>query len=261
MPNDKPLAVITGATSGIGLELARTFAQNGYDLVITAEAGLDAAERELAGDGVSVHTVQADLSTYDGIEQLWNAVTALGRSVDAATLNAGVGQGEAFVKTTLADQLKMIDLNVSGTVHLAKRLLDDMAARDTGKVLITSSIASTIPGSYQVVYNASKSFLQSFAEAVADELKDTGVTVTSLMPGPTDTNFFHRAGMDDTPVGQGSKDDPAQVARQGFDALMAGDIKVVGGSPKTKVMEAGAGIVPDKLKAALHGKMSAPEKD
>ena len=185
-------------------------------------------------------------------------VVSTGRPVSAAALNAGVGQGGAFVDTDLADELRIIDLNVTSTVHLAKRLLRDMVARDDGRVLITSSIASTMPGSFQAVYNASKSFLQSFAQALQNELKDTEVTITSLMPGPTDTNFFHRADMDDTAVGQGSKDDPAQVAKQGFDALMAGKERIVGGSVTTKAQEAANKVLPDKLKAAAHRQMAEP---
>jgi short-subunit dehydrogenase len=149
-------------------------------------------------------------------------------------------------------------------VRLAKHVLRDMAARSEGRVLFTSSIASTMPGSYQAVYNASKSFIQSFAQAVAEELKDRGVTVTSLMPGPTETDFFHRAEMDDTKVGASQKDDPAQVAKQGFEALMKGEGKVVGGSLGTKAQEALGSVLPDRVKAAMHSRMaepgSAPEK-
>lgn len=155
----------------------------------------------------------------------------------AAALNAGVGQGGAFLDIDLADEIDIIDLNITSTVHLAKRLLPNMVSRNDGKMLITSSIASTMPGSFQAVYNASKSFLQSFAEAQQNEIKDSEVTITSLMPGPTDTNFFHRADMDDTKVGAGSKDDPAQVAKQGFEALMGGKDKILASSMKTKVQE------------------------
>jgi uncharacterized protein len=146
-------------------------------------------------------------------------------------------------------------------VHLAKRLLPEMAARQDGKVLITSSLASTMPGSYQAVYNASKSFLQSFAQALQNELKDTTVTITALMPGPTDTNFFHRANMDDTKIGQGPKDDPAQVAKQGFDALMQGEDKLVAGSVKTKAQTLANKVLPDKIKAAIHRQMAEPRSE
>ena len=260
MTKDKPLALVTGASSGIGLELARQFGRNGFDLVISAEdAGLSVAAAELRQTGAEVQPVQVDLRTPEGVSQLYSAATADGRFLDAVALNAGVGQGGAFLDTALSDDQEIIDLNISSTVHLAKLVLRDMVARDEGKLLITSSIASTMPGSFQAVYNASKSFLQSFAQALQEELKDTGVTLTSLMPGPTDTNFFHRAGMDDTPVGKGKKDDPATVAAQGFAALMDGKNKIVAGSVKTKVQGALNDVLPDRVKAVAHRKMAEPK--
>jgi uncharacterized protein len=159
--------------------------------------------------GAEVHTVRADLRTIDGIDKVHRAVVEYGRPLDAAALDAGVGRGGPFLDTDIADEVEIIDLNITSTLWPAERLLRDMAARDEGQLLITSSIASTMLGTFQAVYNASKSFLQSFAEAVANELKDTGVTITSLMPGPTETDFFHRADMGDTKVGASSKDDPA----------------------------------------------------
>jgi short-subunit dehydrogenase len=262
MTDLRPLALVTGASSGIGLEIADQLAQRGYDLVVTAEdTGIDAAVDRLAGRGGSVETIRADLRSPAGVEQVWAGVTALGRPLAVAALNAGVGRGGAFVGSDLASQLDVVDLNVRSTVHLAKLVLDDMAGRDDGKVLITSSIASTMPGSYQAVYNASKSFLQSFAEALQDELRDSAVVVTSLMPGPTETNFFHRAEMDDTRVGRSSsKDDPAQVAKQGVDALLAGKARVVGGSLSTKAQEAVNTVLPDKAKAAIHRAMAEPKE-
>jgi short-subunit dehydrogenase len=258
----KPFAVVTGASSGIGLELARQFADHGFDLLVCAEdAGLAGAAARLAAAGAQVQPVQADLSTYDGVEQLYRDIVATGRPVDAAALNAGVGLGGPFLETDLLAEIKLIDLNVTSTVQLAKRLLRDMAARDEGRVLFTSSIASTMPGSFQAVYNASKSFVQSFAEALQDELKDTGITITSLMPGPTDTNFFTRAGMGDTRVGEAKKDDPAQVAKQGFEALMKEKDKVVAGSVKTKVQGVANKVLPDKAKAAAHRLMAEPKSD
>lgn len=255
----KPLAVVTGASSGIGFELAKQFAENGFDLVVNAEdAGLAPAAEQLRTAGADVRPVRADLTSYEGVEQLYAAIVATGRPVAAAALNAGVGQGGAFIDTDLADEIEIIDLNITSTVHLAKRLLRDMVARDAGRVLITSSIASTMPGSFQSVYNASKSFLQSFAQALQEELKDTSVTITSLMPGPTQTRFFQRADMEDTKVGKASKDDPAQVAKQGFDALMGAEPKLVAGSLKTKVQGVANKVLPDKVKAAVHRKMAEP---
>jgi short-subunit dehydrogenase len=256
---NRPLAVVTGASSGIGRELAKQFAAHGFDLVINAEDdGIAAAGAELEATGVDVRAVRADLRTAEGVETLYAAVTAVGRPVSAAALNAGVGRGGAFLDTDVDDEIEIIDVNITSTVRLAKRLLRDMAARDEGRVLITSSIASTMPGSFQAVYNASKSFLQSFAEALQNELKDTGVTITSLMPGPTDTNFFHRADMDDTKVGTSSKDDPAQVAAQGFEALMKGTDKLVAGSVGTKAQGLANKVLPDKLKSAAHRRMAEP---
>ena len=164
-------------------------------------------------------------------------MTATGRPVERGRAERRHRRRRRVRRPTpsLADELRLIDLNVRSTVHLAKHVVRDMVARDEGRVLFTSSIASTMPGAFQAVYNASKSFVQSFALALRNELKDTDVTVTSLMPGPTDTEFFERADMLDTKVGAGDKDDPADVARDGFEALMAGDERVVSASLKTKL--------------------------
>lgn len=258
--SSRPLALVTGASSGIGLELARELASRGYDLVVTAEdAELDSAAASLSSSGSAVTPVRADLSTYDGVEQLWSAARAVGRPLDVVCLNAGVGKGGPFVENDLDAELQVIALNVTGTVHLAKRVLQDMVARNRGRVLVTSSIASTQPGSYHAVYNASKSFEQSFTEAVQEELKDTGVTLTSLMPGPTDTEFFDRGDLTDTPLGASSmKDDPAQVAKQGIDALLRGDRKIVGGSLFTKLQAYAGAVLPDAVKAKAHALMAKP---
>ena len=259
MTEPRPLALVTGASSGIGLELARQFAQHGFDLVVTAEdAELTTAAGQLRTAGTTVQTVQADLRTAEGAQAVYDAVTATGRPLAAAALNAGVGRGGPFVENPLEDELAIIDLNVRSTVVLAKSVLRDMAARGEGRVLFTSSVASTMPGPYQAVYNASKSFVQSFAEALATELRDTGVTVTSLMPGPTDTEFFERGDLMDTRIGQGPKDDPAQVAKQGFEAMMAGETKVLGGSLLSKAQAVVNSVLPDRLKSAGHAKMAEP---
>jgi short-subunit dehydrogenase len=260
-PTERPFAVVTGASSGIGYELARQFADHGYDLLLAAEdADIEQAAVDLRRDGQNqVTAVRADLATYDGVEKLYAEIRAAGRPVDAIALNAGRGLGGDFTRETdLAQEINIIDVNVTSTVHLAKRVLPDMVARGEGRVLFTSSIASMMPGTYQAVYNASKSFVQSLAEALREELKDTGVTVTSLMPGPTDTNFFHRAEMDDTRVGASKKDDPAQVAEQAYEALMKGEEKVVAGSVMTKVQAAASKVMPDSAKAKMHRKMAEP---
>ena len=258
----RPLALVTGASSGIGFELAKQFAHNGFDLVVTAEDDeLAEATREAEALGAAVASVQVDLTSSDGVDQLWRAIKATGRPLAAAALNAGVGSGGAFKDTPLEKELALVDLNVRSTVHLAKHVVQDMAARAEGRILFTSSIAATIPGSYQAVYNASKSFVQSLALALRDELKDTGVTITSLMPGPTETEFFERADMEDTPIGSSdSKDDPADVAKDGFEAMMAGKERVVSHSLSTKAQGRFSRMLPDKAKAAMHRKMAEPKE-
>jgi short-subunit dehydrogenase len=178
--------------------------------------------------------------------------------VDAVCLNAGIRVGGPFAETDLAKELHLIELNVAGTVHLAKRAVSDMVARGAGRLLFTSSIASTQPGPYEAVYSASKSFVESFAESLREEVASSGVTVTALLPGPTDTDFFDKAELTDTKLGQSSKDDPVQVARQGFEALMAGKQKVFAGSRKSQLMGRAAAVVPDSLKAKAHARLSEP---
>ena len=255
----RPLALVTGASSGIGRELALELARRGHDLVLVAEdAELDDAAAEVRAEGAQVRTVRCDLREPASVAGVHRAVLAEARPLAVAALNAGIGRGGAFVDNDIEDEVAVIDLNVTSTVRLAKLVLRDMVAAHQGRVLLTSSIASEMPGSFHAVYNASKSFVQSFAEALQEELKDTSVTITSLMPGPTDTEFFERAGMMDTKVGQGPKDDPAQVARQGVDALLAGELRVVGGGVRTRVQEAASKVVPDRVKAAMHRGMAEP---
>lgn len=255
----RPLALVTGASSGIGFELAKQFADHGYDLVVAAEdEELAGAARELAARGVQVEPVRVDLSRGEGVDELYQHVVQAGRPLDAAALNAGVGSGGGFDETPLEQELRLVDLNVRSTVQLAKYVTRDMAGRGEGRILFTSSIASTMPGTYSAVYNASKSFVQSFALALRAELADRGVSVTSLMPGPTETGFFERAGMTDTKLGSSDKDDPADVARDGFEALMAGKERVVSASLKTKVQGRAGRLVPDSMKARMHREQARP---
>jgi short-subunit dehydrogenase len=253
------LALVTGASSGIGFELARQFAEHGYDLVVAADddAIHDVPDR-LSRYAAAVQPVQVDLRTPEGVEHLYQSTIEGDRVLAAAALNAGIGRGEMFLKSELSHDLSIVDLNVRSTVHLAKLVLRDMAARGDGKLLFTSSIASTMPGSYQTVYNASKSFIQSLSEALYDELRDTGVTVTALMPGPTDTEFFRRGHMLDTVIGRMPKDDPAEVAKQGYDALMSGDRKVVAESVMTKAVGLANRVLPDSVKAVASRVISSP---
>ncbi|MBW4537619.1 MAG: SDR family NAD(P)-dependent oxidoreductase [Myxacorys chilensis ATA2-1-KO14] len=256
----RPLAVVTGASKGIGYELAKQFAQNGFDLLITSTgASINEAAQACEKLGVKVETVQADLATFDGVETLYNRIKETGRPVDAIAINAGIGVGGEFARETdLQDELNLINLNVVSSVHLAKRVVKDMVERGKGRILFTSSIAALLPGPFEAVYAASKAFLRSFSEALRNELKDTGVTVTALMPGPTDTDFFHSADMDDTIVGSSKNDDPTEVAKQGFEALMAGKNEIIAGSLMTKIQGAVSKVLPEPLRAELHSKMTEP---
>jgi short-subunit dehydrogenase len=260
----RPLAVVTGASSGIGLELAKELARNGHDLVITAEdqAGLAEADRALheLAQGARVEAITVDLADRQGVETLHARIRNLGRPVEVLAANAGVGVGGEFARETdLEAELKLIQLNVTSQVHLIKLVARDMVERGSGRILITSSIASLMPGPFEAVYAASKAFLRSFGQAIRNELKDQGVGVTVLMPGPTETEFFHRAGMDDTKVGQGKKDDPADVARAAFKALMADKDHVVTGA-KNKLQAAATTVLPDTARAALHRQQSEPQR-
>lgn len=255
------LALVTGASSGIGLELAREFAQHDYDLVIAADdERIQAAATDLSQYGTTVTPVHVDLGTVEGVEKLYQETVSGDEPLTAAALNAGAGVGGGFVDSDLSANLSVVDLNVRSTVHLAGLILPDMVARNEGKVLFTSSLVAMVPGPYQAIYNASKSFIQSFAEALRDELRKTGITVTALMPGLTDTAFFARSGQADTTrLGRTSvKDDPANVARDGFEALMAGRRKVAAESPITKVGALIGRVLPDSIKAAANRFIAVP---
>lgn len=255
----KPLAMITGASDGIGYELAKQFAEHGFDLVVCAEdPGIAEAGQAFEALGAQVEKVRVDLARREGVEALWNRARSLGRPIAAAAINAGIGVSGPFAETDLESELRLIDLNVTSSVHLAKLAVQEMVAEGEGRILFTSSIAAAIPAPFQAVYGASKAFLASFSEALRNELKDSGVTVTALMPGPTDTSFFERADMEDTKLGAGKKDDPADVARDAFEALMAGEEKVVASSIRTKAQAAAAAVLPDATKAELQRKQAEP---
>lgn len=253
----RQFAVVTGASSGIGLELAREFAENGFDLLLCADRPLAEAEQALGATGARVQTLEADLSTQEGVGQLVEAIKASGRPVDALAANAGVGHGQGFLDQDPADWLKIINTNVEGTLGLIYVVGRDMRSAGHGRILITSSIASQMPGTYQAVYNASKAFLQSFSFALRQELKDTGVTVTALLPGATETDFFERGELEDTKVGQAKKDDPAMVAKAGFEGLMKGEGDVTAGL-KNKLQVLAARFLPETALAKMHEGMAAP---
>ncbi len=259
-PRTRPLALITGASSGIGLSLAKQFAQGGFDLLLTANnpEHLAQAAQHLQNLGADLQTFAADLRTPSGVEALWTWCMSHERPIDAAAVNAGIGMGGAFSDTPLEQELDLVALNVASTVHLSKRLVQHMRARGKGRILYTSSVSSEMRSPFEAVYGASKSFNQSFAHSLREELKGSGVSVTALLPGPTETNFFHRAQMDDTRVGQGKKDDPDTVARQGFKALIANRPQVQAGGLKNRAMGVATRFLPELVKSKLHRRMSAP---
>ena len=256
LTSSRPLAVITGASSGIGYELATLFAANGYYLIVAADRPLAEAEQAFRKRGAKVRSLQADLATEDGVRQLYTLIREAG-PVDALAANAGEGLGQAFLDQDYARWKHVVDTNITGTCLLLHLVGRDMRERGRGRILITGSIAGLMPGTFQAVYNGTKAFLDSFAWALRNELKDTGVTVTCLMPGATETEFFHRAEMDDTKVGAAKKDDPADVAKTGFDALMKGEGDVVHGM-KNKVQAAIAAVTPQSRLAEMHRGMAEP---
>ena len=252
----RPLAIVTGASAGIGYELAKECARNGFDLLVAADQPkIHEAAQEFRTLGAQVEAVEADLATLEGVDKLYAA--ANGRSVDALLANAGHGLGHAFLDQDFGDVRHVIDTNVTGTVYLIQKVGRDMRARGSGRILITGSIAGFTPGTYQAVYNATKAFIDSFSFALRAELKDTNITVTCLMPGATETEFFERADMMDTKVGQSKKDDPADVAKTGFEAMMRGDGDVVSGW-MNKLQSAIASVTPAGILAEQHRKQAEP---
>jgi uncharacterized protein len=254
------LAVVTGASKGIGFALARQFAEHGFDLVIAAASEeLERAAETLRQLGARVETVRANLATADGCGELERIVDSFGKELDAVALNAGVGVGGRFAETDLGRELEMLNLNCAATVMLAKWAVQRMVPLRKGRILITSSIAGVMPSPFEAVYGATKAFDLSFAASLQHELKDSGVSVTALLPGPTETDFFHRAGLDGTKVEEMShQNDPAEVAKQAFDALMAGEERVAAGNFSVKAQAWLARFTPESVKAAMHARLSEP---
>jgi short-subunit dehydrogenase len=252
---NRPLAVVTGASSGIGYELAKLCAEHGYDLVIAADTPIGEAAQELRNLGAAVDALETDLATLEGVDELYAAIK--GRPVDALIANAGHGLGRAFLDQDFAEVQHVIETNITGTIYLIQKVGRDMRASNQGRILITGSIAGFMPGSFQAVYNGTKAFIDSFSFALRNELKDTNITVTCLMPGATETEFFERADMLDTKVGTMEKDDPAKVAKDGFDAMMAGEGDVVSGW-KNKLQTTLAAVTPSGVLAEMHRKQAEP---
>ncbi|MBY0319448.1 MAG: SDR family NAD(P)-dependent oxidoreductase [Reyranella sp.] len=256
MNSSNMLAIVTGASSGIGFELARQCARNGFDLLIAAdEPEIHEAARRLEAEGAVVQAVEVNLATTEGVDKLLATVGS--RPIDALLANAGRGLGHAFVDQSFDDMRHVIDTNVTGTVYLIHKVARQMRSVGHGRILITGSIAGFMPGTYQAVYNGTKAFLDSFSFAIRAELKGTGVTVTCLMPGATETEFFERADMLDTKVGQSKKDDPAEVAETGFKAMMDGEGDVVTGW-QNKLRAAISHILPAGMVAEQHRSMAEP---
>ena len=252
----RPLAIVTGASAGIGYELAKECARNGFDLLVAADQPkIHEAAQEFRTLGAQVEAVEADLATLEGVDKLYAA--AKGRAVGALLANAGHGLGHGFLDQDFKDVRHVIDTNVTGTIYLIQKVGRDMRARGEGRILITGSIAGFTPGTYQAVYNATKAFIDSFSFALRHEVKDQGITVTCLMPGATETEFFERADMMDTKVGQSKKDDPADVAKTGFEAMMRGDGDVVSGW-LNKLQTAIASVTPAGILAEQHRKEAEP---
>ncbi|MCC2979215.1 MULTISPECIES: SDR family NAD(P)-dependent oxidoreductase [unclassified Sphingomonas] len=251
------LGIVTGASTGIGFELATIAAREGYDLIVVADEPLiEAAARDFEQFGTQIEAVEADLSTIDGVDKVLAA--AGDRRIDLVCANAGISKGGPFLDESVVDWRRSIDTNVTGTVYLLQKALRDMVARNSGKVLVTGSIVGYIPGSFNAIYNATKAFIDNFTEALRNELKDVdGVTLTTLMPGATETEFFARADMLDTSVGQSKKADPEKVAKDGWDALMAGKGHIVSGLTN-KLQVLASGVVPQAALAELHRGMAEP---
>lgn len=250
-------AIITGASTGIGAELAKLAAADGYDLLVVADTPFVDPSAGLKGYGSAVNTLEVDLATFEGVDQLLDA--AGGRQIDLLCANAGHGLGHAFLEQDPSAWRHVIDTNVTGTLYLLQKVLTDMISRNAGKVLVTGSIAGFIPGTFNAVYNGTKAFVDNFTDALRNEIKDSdGVTLTTLMPGPVGTEFFARGDMMDTQVGQDPhKSDPADVAKDGYDAVMAGKSSIVSGW-KNKIQQAVANVTPASVLAEQHRKMAEP---
>lgn len=250
-------AIVTGASTGIGFELASIAAEQGHDLLVVADEPLiDAAAADFRRHGVEVVSVEADLATIEGVDRLLDA--AGGRPIDILCANAGRGLGRAFLEQDVHDWRRVVDTNITGTVYLLQKVLAQMVGRGEGRVLVTGSIAGYMPGSFNAVYNGTKAFIDNFTDAIRNEIKDKeGVTITTLMPGPTGTEFFDRADLMDTKVGQQEKDDAGKVARDGWDAMMKGENSIVSGW-KNKIQTTVANVTPNAILAEMHRRLAEP---
>jgi uncharacterized protein len=253
--NSPKLAIVTGASSGIGLEIAKLAAKDGYDLIVAADTPFVEVAPALKELGANVEEIETDLATQQGVDQLLSALA--GREVDVLVANAGQGVGGPFMGQSPQQWMHVIDTNITGTLLLLQPIVRRMVARGEGKVLITGSIAGHMAGAFNAVYNGTKAFIDNFAVALNEELRDSPVTITCLKPGATETEFFARAGMEDTKIGQAKKDDPADVARTGWEAMQKGEASVIHGF-KNKLQLAAASVMPETAMAKLHRAETEP---
>jgi len=264
MPNtNKRYALITGASSGIGYELAKLFAEDGYNLITVARSGDELQQQATEFSqkyGVDVIPMAKDLFQPQAAFELYDEVKAKGLTVDALVNDAGQGQFGLFVEQDIHRLLDIIQLNVKSLTVLTHLFLKDMVARNEGKILQLASIASQLPGPWQAVYHATKAYVLSFTEALISELKDSAVTLTALQPGATDTDFFNKADMQDSKITDTKLSDPAKVAKDGYEALMSGDDKIISGT-KNKVMVGMSNVMPESLVADQMKKMQEPKDE
>lgn len=253
--------LITGGSMGIGYELAKVFAGHDHNLILVArtESDLQRVKEELEGTGIDVITISKDLFDPNAAAELYQEIKSRGLEVDILVNDAGQGEYGLFAETDLNRELAIVQLNISSLLVLTKSFLRDMLARGGGKILNVSSIASKAPGPWQAVYHGTKAFVQSFTEALRREVKEQGITVTALLPGATDTDFFNKAGMESSKAVQDKSklSDPAQVAKDGYKALMSGDDKVISGF-KNKMTVAASNMMSDSMAADMMNKQQEP---
>ncbi|WP_419801366.1 SDR family NAD(P)-dependent oxidoreductase [Mucilaginibacter sp.] len=260
MDINQKYALITGATSGIGYELAKLFAKDQYNLVIVARntEELEKTSAELKQSGIEVVTIAKDLFNREAPMEIYNEIKSKNIRIDVLVNDAGQGQYGLFSETEIDRELEIIQLNIGATIALTKPFLKEMIARKDGKILNLSSIAGKTPGPYQAVYHGTKAFIQSFTEAIRSENKDNGITITALLPGATETDFFNKADMNDSKIVQdGSMSSAADVAKDGYEALMSGNDMVISGF-KNKAMIGVTNLTPDHLVADMMKKQQEP---
>lgn len=256
-------ALITGASDGIGLELAKLFAKDRYTLIIVSDNRKKLEDAEAILKGIhphipAVHIIEADLAQVDGAKKVYAEVQHLGLKVDVLVNNAGVGVYGNFAETDLAEELSMIFLNACAVVQLSKFFVNDMLRQGGGRILITSSVAGLSGAPFLTVYGATKAFDFNFAMGLREELKDKGISVTALLPSETDTNFFHRAHMEKSKIYQkGDMANPADVAKAGYEALMRGDSHVAAPT-KAKIIDFVSHVMPETTKASIAMKQQEP---